>query len=104
MKIKRIRKTTIANEDFIEVNTEQELLECDLCRGWYLNGYTIAFDNNKAISEGFILALKHNVKQEGECELRVIGYVDTEEDKKKLEAWLPDRNTVRARIKIYGTE
>lgn len=92
------------SDETLDVSTWDELIESPLCKEFAEDGYVIAHSHNIAIRENFIVAMRYNEQYDEGCEVRVLGYVDTDEDKKEILQWLPDRKLVLQNIKTYKNQ
>lgn len=91
MTIKKYRPNFFSGfEDvYYEVNSKEELLASELCRGWVNDGYEICFSKNRE-DYGNIMAIKQDESDEDGAEWWVLAIIKNEQDIKTLTEWLPD--------------
>lgn len=90
MKIKEYRPAFFSGfEDvYYEVNSKEELLESELCKGLVKHGYEMSFSKEKE-DYGFIMAIKEANNEDG-AEWWVIAIIHNAQDVETLSNWLPD--------------
>lgn len=91
MTIKKYRPNFFSGfEDvYYEVNSKEELLASELCRGWVNDGYEICFSKDKE-NYGVIMAIKQDLSSEDGAEWWVLAIITNAQDVETLASWLQD--------------
>jgi len=78
-----------------EVNSKEELLNCEICKPWVKDGFVIATTNADYENSLYIMAVKYEPKNlEGYIYYVISQNVSKSEDRKQLKDWLPDYKEV----------
>jgi hypothetical protein len=98
MKIKKYRPSFFEGfeDEYYTVNSKEELLSCELCKGWIDQGFEICF----ALSycEGSIMAIKQAENENG-ATWYVVSNVYGKQTIDALLQWLPDWDLKRKEYK-----